>query len=645
MAGTVRDEQSARRLSAVRELHRKARHWLAIPNVVGVEMGRKIVAGSASGSADGADAVIFFVARKLADPLHVLAAGSYMLPTEVELAGRLYPTDVIEERWVLDDGIADALEPLRIRRQDPVVPGLSVGNSRRLAGTIGAIVRQQSSGRVAMLGNWHVLVHPETDHIVQPGPADGGANAPVGRVLKSILGPIGDAAIAGISGRQATARIFGLDVMVERFGQAKVGKIVVKSGRSTGITRGRVKTEMRTSQIDDPAYPAPIDMQVFVIEPIDAFPLDAGILTADGDSGAAWMLCKDDGTPTGTMLGLHVAATSAGNALACHAMPIAAALGISPLESAELMDGDPDDDSEGERIAGAMPANAGFAASARTGEPHRVTARNGLTLRALADKGSAGIGGRAWNSLVHVLSRKDGWGLMDLEGDGKSDGFMSLDFLRAGAEPLPELPVLNQTTAPGLAIDRVTPGIVQQMFPSLPAVRAAIGLNLPHVLAGLRSFGLTDRDMVLMALATIRAETESFRPVSEGVSTLNTGSVPFDAYEKPQQKAIDLGNTRAGDGARFKGRGFVQLTGRFNYASIGPMVGAALEADPELANDAAIAARVLAAFLKRAEARIRPALAENTKAGLRLARRAVNGGDHGFDRFADAWLKGRAALV
>ena len=44
----------------------------------------------------------------------------------------------------------------------------------------------------------------------------------------------------------------------------------------------------------------------------------------------------------------------------------------------------------------------------------------------------------------------------------------------------------------------------------------------------------------------------------------------------------DLGNTQKGDGPLYKGRGFIQLTGRSNYAHYGLYVGADLVAHPDL---------------------------------------------------------------
>lgn len=184
---------------------------------------------------------------------------------------------------------------------------------------------------------------------------------------------------------------------------------------------------------------------------------------------------------------------------------------------------------------------------------------------------------------------------------------------------------------------RVTAGTVSRMFPTTPV--ANIVRNLPFVLAALSRQAIGDRDMVLMALATIRAETASFEPIAEGVSHWNTspGGRRFDLYDDRG----DLGNKGYPDGSAFRGRGFVQLTGRANYATFGPLVGADLIARPELACDPAIAAALLAVFLKNKEARIREALAADD---LATARRLVNGGAHGLADFTDAYRRGEAAI-
>ena len=157
------------------------------------------------------------------------------------------------------------------------------------------------------------------------------------------------------------------------------------------------------------------------------------------------------------------------------------------------------------------------------------------------------------------------------------------------------------------------------------------------MLAGLRWADIADRDMTLMALATIRAETEGFVPISEGKSRWNTKVRPFDRYEGRQ----NLGNTQPGDGAKFKGRGYIQLTGRSNYTRIGGQIGLALDHRPELANATAIAGIILAQFLKNHEKGIRGAL---ERGDLAKARRLVNGGRHGLNRFTDAYRRGEGTF-
>ncbi|HEX5183577.1 MAG TPA: glycoside hydrolase family 19 protein [Allosphingosinicella sp.] len=57
--------------------------------------------------------------------------------------------------------------------------------------------------------------------------------------------------------------------------------------------------------------------------------------------------------------------------------------------------------------------------------------------------------------------------------------------------------------------------------------------------------------------------------------------------QRRYEGSADLGNTKAGDGRRFCGRGIFQLTGRANYATAGAKIGLDLVNHPELAEDPA----------------------------------------------------------
>ena len=187
--------------------------------------------------------------------------------------------------------------------------------------------------------------------------------------------------------------------------------------------------------------------------------------------------------------------------------------------------------------------------------------------------------------------------------------------------------------------DRVTVNQVSKMCPG--AALGNIKQHLPSVLESLKKPALGDRHMVLMAISTIRAETGRFEPLSEFKSRFNTSpnGHPFDLYDNRR----DLGNRGAPDGDRFKGRGFVQLTGRHNYERFSTELGLgnALVENPDLANDAKIAADLLALFLKSKEAKIRDALLDDD---LRRARKLVNGGSHGLREFTESYRIGAAIL-
>jgi len=186
---------------------------------------------------------------------------------------------------------------------------------------------------------------------------------------------------------------------------------------------------------------------------------------------------------------------------------------------------------------------------------------------------------------------------------------------------------------------QITVRIVSKMFPATPI--DPIERNLPQVLQSLVDRELGSKNMILMALATIRAETEGFEPISEYRSRFNTspGGHPYDLYDHRR----DLGNQGPPDGDRFKGRGFIQLTGRSNYQRYSQIIGRGneLEGNPDLANQPDVAAQILAAFIKDKEIKIKSALHNGD---LARARRLVNGGSHGLDRFSEAYRIGEKLI-
>lgn len=94
------------------------------------------------------------------------------------------------------------------------------------------------------------------------------------------------------------------------------------------------------------------------------------------------------------------------------------------------------------------------------------------------------------------------------------------------------------------------------------------------------------------ALATAHHETAKWQHLKE----LGGQSYFTRMYDKAGDRpgvAKTLGNTEAGDGARFAGRGYVQLTGRTNYRNAGKAIGVDLLKDPTKAEEPATAARIL----------------------------------------------------
>ncbi|MFZ1834468.1 MAG: peptidoglycan-binding protein [Pseudomonadales bacterium] len=185
---------------------------------------------------------------------------------------------------------------------------------------------------------------------------------------------------------------------------------------------------------------------------------------------------------------------------------------------------------------------------------------------------------------------------------------------------------------------RVDASLVSRLFPFTGS--ASVALNHPYVSSALAEFGLTEERLVYAALATIRAEAEGFVPIAEQPSPFNTrpGQEAFGVYDGR------LGNRLPGDGARYRGRGYVQLTGRHNYARFGAMLGIPLLDNPDSACSPEVAACLLAAYLDANRARLCAAL-DTEHEDLVAARRVVNGGSHGLQRFRETYTRAKELLA
>lgn len=217
------------------------------------------------------------------------------------------------------DGIPlDVIEgPYKARRapgnpqqRAPVLSGgISVGRSDNGAGTLGAIVMDEATGRPAMLSNWHVLAGPRADHgdaIRQPGRADGGGSQDVVATLSRWeLGLDGDAAVAELTpARPWLPTQINSNSVFSGARNSRLNEVLVKHGRTTGKTRARVDGEgiYRVFYEVAPGVIEPRDIEGFKLVPEDLDNLDDIEVSEPGDSGSVWFNQNDN-----MAIGLHFA--------------------------------------------------------------------------------------------------------------------------------------------------------------------------------------------------------------------------------------------------------------------------------------------------------------------------------------------------
>jgi hypothetical protein len=226
---------------------------LAKPEVTGVDIGEKVTKGKRTGQ----QAIIVYVRKK--EPLAKLSPAD-VIPKEINGI----PTDVVEEEIVLQ---AAAVRELDIAPQVDATKyttlegGMSMGPCRSVflsppdvptagnyvfVGTLGALVKDRTSGAMMALSNFHVACVDSGwsvgDVQCQPGRVDAGS-CPAdrfGALTRAVLSDHVDGSVTTIdSGRATDCAILEIGD-VKGTASASVGMAVRKRGRTTGLTYGTV---------------------------------------------------------------------------------------------------------------------------------------------------------------------------------------------------------------------------------------------------------------------------------------------------------------------------------------------------------------------------------------------------------------------
>ena len=112
------------------------------------------------------------------------------------------------------------------------------------------------------------------------------------------------------------------------------------------------------------------------------------------------------------------------------------------------------------------------------------------------------------------------------------------------------------------------------------------------------------------------------------------------ASGKAYEMRRDLGNTVKGDGERFRGRGLIQLTGRFNYEAASKALGEPYVDDPPLVEKFPAAAIVSGWFWHKNDIN-----KHADRDDVRAVTKVVNGGYNGLDSRQVALKNAKSAFA
>jgi hypothetical protein len=313
-------------------LRQTIRAFLFDPNVNLIGLGYPEHAGKI---AENELAIRVHVKQKLAGPALEAAteAGrTAFIPPAIDG----FPTDVVQGTYQLHQWRSwKPWQPTvevdaRALGANPMQGGISISDEFHVAcGTLGGKVTDRATGAEMILSNWHVLAVDwrarRGQLIYQPGRLDGGtATHAVARLTRDAMSANLDAAVATLTGsRPLTDEQLGLGP-VTGAGNARLGMTVVKSGRKSRITQGRVV------EIDSTARIRYGHLERLIRNVMSIEPLNGGEVSRPGDSGSWWLNAE-----TREAIGLHFAGANVPErALALDMQVVLDALGVNIARTA-----------------------------------------------------------------------------------------------------------------------------------------------------------------------------------------------------------------------------------------------------------------------------------------------------------------------
>ncbi|MDX1957511.1 MAG: glycoside hydrolase family 19 protein [Leptospiraceae bacterium] len=189
----------------------------------------------------------------------------------------------------------------------------------------------------------------------------------------------------------------------------------------------------------------------------------------------------------------------------------------------------------------------------------------------------------------------------------------------------------------------------QKLIAVVPAnLKPVATKTIPIILSECAKNSVTDLGQIAYIIATTEHESKLGQIMMER-AWIKDEAQNNAYFEQRYQGRADLGNTQPGDGIKFKGRGFCQITGRVNYTDWSKRLGVDLLSNPDLAaTDVSIAARILVIGMRDGTFTKRHKLADHilgNKRDFQNARRIINAPDNPRDPKDDAEKKKATAAI